>query len=237
MMATRRGVEVLSFLYRQIILLEGKKGRGKTLSAVAIAYNLREMFGAPVVVVGTRLGLTQHFGPYTYLNEKDFIAQLDTLTTVDRRTTDDSLHDAVRATLKRMGVVLDDATLVFDEAYRFFDSREPGSKLVRIFGFFVSQSRHYGNTIILIAPDRDMLDKRIRRQIDFYGRCFCRCVSVPVEGQGLTCIVPNCGHQVSVRFVGSLSTFRLVVNAPRYWPMYNTLSVVGFRESHLQVKV
>ena len=214
--------EVLGNLQRSVTLLEGKKGRGKTLAGVAVAYQLKELFGIPTVVVGTSMDLVRaKYGDFTFLDEKEFINHLDKLTTVTKNTDEDTVRDAIEETLKTMGVSVTNACMVFDEAYKFFDSRTPSDKLVRVFGYFVAQSRHYKCSIILLCPFRDMIDKRVRRQIDFYGRCF----------------TSNKTHITTVRLSGGMDSWKLKIFGPNYWDMYDTHALVGFRAKHLMINV
>jgi SpoVK/Ycf46/Vps4 family AAA+-type ATPase len=215
----QKQAEVLGSLVRQITLLEGKKGRGKTLAGVAIAYKLKELFDLPTVCVGTSLELNENYGEHVFIDEKEFVNQLDALTTISKRTSDEMVGNSVEQALRKMGVDIANSVLIFDEAYKLFDSRTPSDKLVRIFGYFISQARHYKVTVILMCPSRDMLDKRIRRQIDVFGRCFTN------KRTGVT----------MVRLAGGLETRRLNIYGPTYWKMYNTYSLVGFRQKHLSI--
>lgn len=228
--------QLIGYLVNQIVFLEGKKGKGKSLGAVGITKNMKELFNKPVVVIGTKMGLNENFGDYTYLDEKQFIAELEKVSAVSKDTTDTDLGEAVDAALKKLGVDIMNAILIFDEAYKFFDARTPSDKLVRVFGYFVAQSRHYNITMILIAPNRDMIDKRVRRQIDWFGRASTTCKSLPNPETGqLECIRPGCPHTTTVRFIGGIEKFRLRFYGPTYWNMYNSTQVVGFRDSSLKI--
>jgi SpoVK/Ycf46/Vps4 family AAA+-type ATPase len=205
-------------LVRQITLFEGKKGRGKTLAAVAVAYQMKEFFDMPVTIVGSSMDLVKEtFGDYEFLDERDFINELDKMTKITKQTEDSEIGDAVEVLLERMGIKITNSLLVFDEAYKFFDSRSPSDKLVKVFGYFVAQSRHYKSTIILVSPNRDMIDKRVRRQIDWVGRCYTN----------------HKNHVTTVRLTGGVESFRLKIFGPNYWDMYNTHSLLGFRAKHL----
>lgn len=228
--------QLLLFLINQVVFLEGKKGKGKTLAATAIIKNLKDHFGKPVVVIGSKMGLNENFGEYTFLDEKDFVGELDKIATISKDTPEDVVQDVVEQALKRLGVQITDVTLVFDEAYKLFDARTPSDKLVRVFGYFVAQSRHYGVTIVIIAPNRDMIDKRVRRQIDWWGRCTTTCKSLPnVETGRPECVRPDCPHRTTVRFVGGRDRFKFTIYGPNYWDMYDTWAKVGFRQSSLKI--
>jgi len=210
---------VLQQLVRGVTLLEGKKGRGKTLAAVAIAYNLREFFDIKTIVVGTSLDLTSKYGEFEFIDEKEFVSRLDTLTQVTKNTSDEVVSSAVERVLADMGINLLDSMMIFDEAYKLFDSRSPSDKLVKLFGYFIAQSRHYKSTVLLLCPFRDMIDKRVRRQFDYYGRCFTN----------------NKTHQTTVRISGGMESWKFKINGPTYWDMYDTHSIPGFRAKHLQI--
>ncbi len=217
-----RQAEVLGNLQRSVTLLEGKKGRGKTLAGVAIAYQLKELFGIPTVVVGTSMDLVRkQYGDFQFLDEKEFINHLDKLTTVTKNTDEDTVKGAIEETLLAMGVSVTNACMVFDEAYKFFDSRTPSDKLVRVFGYFIAQSRHYKCTVILLCPFRDMIDKRVRRQVDYYGRCF----------------TSSKTKITTVRLSGGMDSWKLKIFGPNYWEMYDTHALVGFRAKHLMMNL
>ena len=228
--------ELLSLMSNQIVMLEGKRGKGKTLAATAMAYQLRELFGKKVVVIGTKMGLTSEFGPFIFLDEKQFIRELDKISTISKQTPDGAVGDAVEAALKEMKVDIFDSVMVIDEAYKLFDSRTPSDKLVRVFGYFIAQSRHYRTTLLILTPNRDMLDKRVRRQIDWFGRCTTTCRSTPEPETGrLQCIRLGCLHRTTVRFVGGLDRFKLIIYGPNYWNKFDSGTIVGFRPSQLQI--
>lgn len=212
--------EALEPLIRSVTLLEGKKGRGKTLAAVAIAKMLKEMYGIHTVCIGSSLDLNrQTFGDFTFLDEKEFIQDLEKITQVSKHTDDEIIGNAIDSLLKAKGIVVTNAVLIFDEAYKLFDARTPSDKLVRVFGYFIAQSRHYKCTIMLLCPFRDMIDKRVRRQMDYYGRCFTN------KRTGLT----------TVRITGGLDSWKFKIYGPTYWDMYDTHAMVGFRAKHLQI--
>jgi len=215
----QKQAEAIGSLVRQITLFEGKKGRGKTLAAVAIAYQMREFFDIPTVVIGSSMDLTPAYGPYTFLDEREFIDNLDRMTKISKGTNDQEVGDAVEVVMEKMGIQIHDSLLVFDEAYKFFDARTPSDKLVRVFGYFVAQSRHYKSSIFLISPNRDMMDKRVRRQIDWFGRCFTN----------------KRTNVTTVRLTGGVESWKLRVNGPTYWDMYDTHAILGFRSKHLQI--
>lgn len=214
--------ESIQRLLEQALLLEGKKGRGKTLSAVVICYLLRELFGRHVITVGSKMGLNPKFGPFTELTEGQF---KDALGRVQDVVEEEVAAEEVWKALKSKGVDLLYATIVFDEAYKLFDARNPMDKLTKTFGYFMAQQRHYHCTTLLLTPNREMVDKRVKQQVDWFGRCFHN----------------KWTHQGVVRLVSGLETLPLAYNAiddsthPAYYDMYDSWQVVGFRRTSLNI--
>lgn len=210
-------------LVEQSILLEGKKGRGKTLSAVVICYLMRELFGRHILVVGSKMGLAPEFGPFQEITEGQF---KDALGKVQDVVEENLAAEEVWKALKDKGADLMYATIVFDEAYKLFDNRNPMDKLTKIFGYFMAQQRHYHCTTLLLTPNRGMVDKRVIQQVDWFGRCFHN----------------KWTHQGVVRLVSGLETLPLTYNAIDdsahipYYEMYNSWQMVGFRRTSLNIK-
>lgn len=212
--------EALQPLIRSVTLLEGKKGRGKTLAGVAISKMLKEMYDIQTVCIGTSLDLKREtFGDYTFLDEKEFVQDLEKITAISKNTDEEVIGNAIDSLLKAKGIIVTNSVLIFDEAYKLFDARTPSDKLVRVFGYFVAMSRHYKCTILLLCPFRDMIDKRVRRQIDYYGRCFTN------KKTGLT----------TVRITGGLESWKFKIYGPNYYNMFDTFAMVGFRAKHLEI--
>jgi hypothetical protein len=215
--------EDYSRLLEQAILIVGKKGRGKTLSAVDICYNLREDFDRPVICIGSKMGLNpETFGAFQNMDERAFRDEMERLNIA---ASEEENAEQVANAFKKYGVSVLYATLVFDEARKPLNSRRPGDKLVQLTGDFVMQSRHYHSTIVLLAPNEDEIDKRVVRQIDWKGRCFhnkytdiCR-----------------------LRLVQGLEVINFDIDAvdesqhPRYYDMYNSWVMVGYRQTSLQI--
>ena len=199
------------------------KGRGKTLSAVAIAYQLRERFNRHVITVGSKMGLKPEFGDFTDLTETEFKDALGKIQDViDEKA---GAEEVVKALLRK-GVDLMYATIAFDEAYKLFDCRTPSDKLARLFGYFMAQQRHYHCTTLLLTPNRDMVDKRVRQQLDWQGRCFHN----------------KWTHRCTVRLVGGLETMTFTLSGTDdtyhlpYYSLYDTHTLVGFRRKHLAIE-
>lgn len=222
-----RAVEdAMAKILETAVLIEGKKGRGKTLMAVAISYQLRERFGRHVIAVGSKMGLRPEFGPFQQMDEKEFKDALNTIAEVADETLIDEKAEAaeVHKALLARGVDLLYSTLVFDEAYKLFDASHR-DRLSRLFGYFVAQSRHYHCTILLLTPHRDMVDKRVTRQVDWFGRCYHN----------------RWTDDCTARLTAGLETLTLTVNGADdsvhvpYYRMYDSWVLLGFRKSHLAI--
>jgi len=222
MIADQKEEDALARLVETATLLEGKKGRGKTLSATAILYQLRERFNRHVITVGSKMGLKEEFGSFEALTEAQF---RDALEKVQDVVDEEEAAEAVVKALRAKGVDLLYSSLAFDESYKLFDCRTPSDKTTRLFGYFMAQQRHYHCTTLLLTPNRDMIDKRVRQQLDWQGRCFHN----------------KWTHKCTVRLVGGLDTTTFTLSGIDdtyhipYYDMYDTHVLVGFRRKHLDI--
>jgi len=214
----------LARLVEQATLIEGKKGRGKSLIALSIAWWLRELFNRPVITVGSKMGLKPSFGPHKVMSEMDFRNELNQLSVVANE--EDNAENVAKA-FEKYGISILYSTLVFDEAYKLFNSRTPMDKLVQLFGMFVAQSRHYHVTILLLTPDRSMVDgKRVRPQMDWNGRVYHNKYT----------------NKARLRLISGIETMTLEVDGlndpdpdnPFYY-MYDSWALLGYRASQLNV--
>ena len=217
---TERQAQLLSQHLEVVTLFTGKKGRGKSISMVCMAWYLREIFNLKVVLVSTKMGLTKRFGPYQYINERDFFAQLDKISEISEDMDDATLGAAVDEVLAKMGVSIYGALLLFDESYKLFDARTPSDKSVRVFGYFVAQSRHYHCTIVMSAPREDMIDKRVRQQVDWIGACR----------------YYKAKRVAAVHFERGFEVWNMFVQAEYYFGLYDTHNLLGYRKKHLDIK-
>jgi len=216
---------VLARLVEQAVLIEGKKGRGKSLTAMAIAWWLRELFGRPVITVGSKMGLRPAFGPHKVMSELAFRDELNQLSIV---TNEQDNAEKVAMAFEKYGISILYATIIFDEAYKLFNARNPMDKLIQLFGFFVAQSRHYHVTILLLTPDRSMIDgKRVRPQMDWNGRVYHNKYT----------------NKARVRLVSGIETITLTVDgkndpSPRnpFYAMYDSWALLGMLPSQLAIK-
>ena len=161
--------EALFFIefLQTLIVIEAKKGSGKTLLAIALATKFKEYFHKKVLL---DFMPKPAFGEYMYLDEAKFMGELNKVTDIVKSTSPDDIALGVEWSLKKLGLDIENAVIIFDESYRYFDCRTPTDKLVRVFGYFVAQMRHYHVTMILLCPNKRYLDRRVRDQIDYLGK-------------------------------------------------------------------
>jgi len=66
---------------------------------------------------------------------------------------------------------LEDCILVLDEMYQIADSRSSGTKLNKLFSYFVVQTRKRGVDMYVCTHHLDHIDLRLRRAVDIRGSC------------------------------------------------------------------
>lgn len=214
--------DVIARLLETSVDIIGKKGRGKTITGVCVSWQLRQRFNRDVICVGSKMGLKDAYGPYKFLSEADFRAEMEAISVV---ADEEENAEQVVEMFKRHGISIMYSTVIFDEAYKLFEARRSSDKMVQLTGYFMAQQRHYHVTTIFMSPDEDMIDKRIIRQVDWKGRCFhnkytdiCR-----------------------ARFTQGLETITLDIDGvddtmhPAYYDMYNSWNLLGYRKQSLQM--
>lgn len=220
-----RREEKLARLVEQALMIEGKKGRGKSLIAMSIAWWLRELFNRPVITVGSKMGLRSSFGPHKVMSELAFRDELNQLSIVSNE--EDNAENVARA-FEKYGISILYATIIFDEAYKLFNARNPMDKLIQLFGFFIAQSRHYHVTTLLLTPDRSMLDgKRVRPQMDWNGRVYHNKYT----------------NTARLRLISGIETLTLQVDGKNdpdptmpFYDMYDSWALLGMLPSQLDIK-
>ncbi len=136
--------------------------------------------------------------------------------------------------------VLENITLVLDEAYLFVDSRSSQTKLTKLFTYFVAQTRKRGVDMYVCIHHIDTVDKRLRRAIDIRGTCRYRkedpCKKCKGEGvlskTGEIC--PECLGRGETGYV-TVSFFdmrsgkrsRIKIHGPTFWGLYDTRELVA----------
>lgn len=218
-----RREDALSLLVEKAVMIEGKKRRGKTLSAVGIAWELRERFGRPVVCVGSDMGLKESFGPFKFLNEKDFRDELEKITAA---ASQEENAEAVMRAFQKYGISTMYATIIFDEARKLLNNRRAMDKMVQLTGDYLMQSSHYHTTTLILAPNEDEIDKRILRQLDWKGRVYHNKYT----------------DTARVRLVSGIDVLTYDINGaddahhPRFYDMYDSWQMLGFRKASLNIK-
>ena len=214
--------DVLLKLLETSIDVVGKKGRGKTLTTVAIAYQMRERFQRHVICVGSKMGLKPAFGEFQSMSEADFRNEMER---IDTAAGEEESVELVAKAFEKYGISILYSTVIFDEAYKLFESRRASDKFVQLVGYFFAQQRHYHVTTILCTPDEDMIDKRVLRQLDWKGRCY---------HNKYTDICRS-------RFVQGLQVETLEIDGTddtmhtKYYDMYNSWNLLGYKKTALQV--
>ena len=112
--------DVIGRLLETSVDIIGKKGRGKTLTGVITAWQLRERFGRNVICVGSKMGLNENFGPYQFMGEMDFRAEMEKISVA---ADEEENAEQVAKMFEKYGISLLYSTIIFDEAYKLFEAR------------------------------------------------------------------------------------------------------------------
>jgi len=218
-----RREDTLSLLVEKAVLIEGKKRRGKTLSAVGVAYELRERFGRPVVCIGSNMGLNESFGPFMFMNEAQFRDEMERISVAANQ--EENAEQVMKA-FDKYGISTMYATLIFDEARKMLNNRRAMDKTVQLVGDLLMQSAHYHTTTLICAPSEEEIDKRIIRQLDWKGRVYHNRYT----------------NTARLRLVSGIDVITYDIcgtddseHAP-FYDMYNSWAMLGFRKASLKIK-
>jgi hypothetical protein len=218
-----RKVDALEQLREKTILIEAKKRRGKTLTAVALSWEMRERFKQPVVVVGSNMGLKPEFGESQFMTESEFRDELSNIAQVANEA--ENAEQVVKA-FEKYGIKIYGATVVFDEARKLFNRRAPMDKLCQLFADYLMQSAHYHTTNILTAPEEQDVDRRVCKQVDWRGRVY----------HNKYTNIARC------RFTMGVESIVYDVNGASdeehtpFYNMYDSWALLGFRNRALTIK-
>jgi len=124
-----------------LVTLEGIQGSGKSTAAVGLAVEENERTGKAIY-------------SNDHLNHPDY-HHFDTATFVE----------------KVVGEELEDMILLTDEMYQMADSRSSGTKLNKLWSYFVVQTRKRGVDMYICTHHLDHIDLRLRRAVDIRGSC------------------------------------------------------------------
>jgi hypothetical protein len=174
-----REKQLLSHFTSGVVFIHGPGGSGKTMAMVAIQYKLREYFGKPAIM---DIHPKPRFGPYTYMGSKQFIEELSRITDLtgeggdtskkkrkDRGILTEDITDKIR---NNLGVQFDNASIGWDEGYRYGNRRRPMDNLVIAYGDYLQQWRHYSSTVLVCTPELNQIDrKRWLNQMTVELRC------------------------------------------------------------------
>ena len=225
-----RNYDTLRYFLDCMTLLYGQMGTGKTTNAVAMAYWMREMFGRPVICVGTTLGIKPPFGDYSYLTVKEFIEQFLLIDKISNEVREEQISEQdlprfLKFCQETRGLKLYNCILVVDEMYKYADAHRSSSPLTLAITNFVDQMRHYHCAWIGMTPTIGRITNRLRDQIRW--RC------KPDEG-------PD--RVYHLRFVGPHGVKVLTINGPDYagkYPgdpeaMFDSWAFTGFNAKGLE---
>ena len=162
-----------------VVFLHGPGGSGKTMAANTIAYKLREYYGKPAIL---DYHPTERFGPHTYMSSNDIVAELGHITDLTgdggatskkkRKETGIISEDMANMARAALGIKFDNASIVWDEGYRYGDRRRPHDNLVLTYGYYLQQWRHYSSTVFVCTPELNQIDrKRWLNQMTVELRC------------------------------------------------------------------
>jgi len=162
-----------------VVFLHGPGGSGKTMAANTIAYKLREYFGKPPILDYHPM---PRFGPYTYMGSNEIVEELSHITDLTgdggesskkkRKDTGHISEDMANTARAALGIKFDNASIVWDEGYRYGDRRRPHDNLVLTYGYYLQQWRHYSSTVFVCTPELNQIDrKRWLNQMTVELRC------------------------------------------------------------------
>ena len=249
-----------------ITSFEGKMGTGKTLSATAMAYSEVQRRNMEIEALTSIRGLEDDRFTSEYSNLESNLMQtygVNKLTADKILNSTRSLYNRnPEVELKPLTIYanyhlnfpytrwdpdfflervndpagINDCILIMDEAYIYMDSRSSASKLVKLFGYFIGQTRKRGVKLFVCVHHRDVLDKRLRRAINIRGICRFG-PKGPVEEfdrKGIPLPIPlrrynwatanftnvDTGLEKMIKFYG-----------PLFWGLYDTNEVVALEKN------
>ncbi|KKN55132.1 hypothetical protein LCGC14_0585040 [marine sediment metagenome] len=204
-----------------ITVLKGRKGAGKTLTAVALAHLLQKNFGIEVVA---DFPLHAPFGPYEYFDIENFVRTLRLISEEVRKGA--AFQEAAIDTMmkRQQGTLLTHKVIILDEVYQYIDCRNSQDPVTKLMGYWISQIRHYQSALFIIAPHTDMIDKRVNRQVDRVGSSYTDSV-YETDDPFVHTIIDDLAYDDKYRFHLSVRTFGA---------MYDTHVLSGFRSSTFQ---
>lgn len=174
-----REKQLLAHFTTGVVFLHGPGGSGKTMAANTIAYKLREYYGKPAIL---DYHPKERFGAYIYMGSKEIVEELGHITDLtgeggetSKKKRKDAGHiteDMANTARDALGIQFDNATIVWDEGYRYGDRRRPHDNLVLTYGYYLQQWRHYSSTVIVCTPALNQIDtKRWLNQMTIELKC------------------------------------------------------------------
>lgn len=218
----QRAADKLGKLLNGFTFLFGPMGRGKTVSAVGISRQIRELFGIPIVAIGTDLGFSEDFGAYSFIDREGFVQECVKLNEMAKQLTASGLtgqasEDFIDAFVIEHRVLLYNAVLIIDELQNFASARDGNGRVARVFQEFIGVMRHYRCTLLGMAPRFHDVDVKFRIQAKWMAK-------PDIDTSTGWC---------DLRFQGAGGHFGLRLYVPDYAPMYNSWQPVGFDTKRL----
>lgn len=168
--------DVLRYMVSSVIALVGPMGVGKSTCAVALAWWMKLLFEMPVVTIATSMGLTDKFGPSTFLSLREFIEQLKLMTVIAQEIEENGIRDPAEVEKflafckQTRGLLLYRAILLTDEMQKTSTGRRASDPVNMALLEFVDQMRHYHCTMITMTPRFMNLDPKLREQTKWQCR-------------------------------------------------------------------
>lgn len=174
-----REKQLLAHFTTGVVFLHGPGGSGKTMAMVTIIYKLREYFGKPAIL---DIHPKERFGPHTYMGSKEIVSELSHITDLtgeggdtskkkrrDKGIITEEMADQARSSL---GIKFDNASVGWDEGYRYGDRRKPHDPINIVYGDYLQQWRHYSSTVFICTPALNLMDtKRFLNQMTIELKC------------------------------------------------------------------
>jgi G:T-mismatch repair DNA endonuclease (very short patch repair protein) len=147
-------------------LFEGRMGSGKSLTCTAYAYP--QWLSGRTIVANYNLFFMPFFiqtcGDRDIRDEQDEVQKYGL--TIPRCFDLDFFIDHLTST------ELSNSLILFDEAYLYMDARNSGSRMNKLFSWFLAQTRKRHNNLSICTLHWDQIDKRLRRAATKRVLCF-----------------------------------------------------------------
>jgi len=225
-----REMEFFGYFTEGVVILKGPAGTGKTMWGTAIAYNLKKYYGKPAVL---DYQAKPKFGEYTFMDDAIFREELGKIGKLAKGN-ENAITAVAENIREKMGIKLDSAVLVWDEAYKKLDARRCSSLYVLVHGYYLQLWRHYHNTVVLCTPRFDMIDaKRGLNQVTIELSCSANFRVTPTRVIG-----PRDPKDWKCRAKGidrfTMKPLDMTLHAVEYGELYDSWAPVAIRQQMLK---